>query len=57
MVICLELGENDLHVVTLVPLTPRHLLLHYNPECFNLFGAGLPRLSWKEADKRVSVFS
>jgi len=24
-----------------------HLLLHYNPEWFNLSGTGLPRLSWK----------
>jgi len=28
MVICLERGANDLHVVQLMPLLPHHLLLH-----------------------------
>ena len=28
MVICLERGANDLHMVQLMPLPPRHLLLH-----------------------------
>ena len=28
MVICLEWGSNDLHVVQLMSLPPRHLLLH-----------------------------
>ena len=28
VVICLELGANDLHMVHLMPLPPRHLLLH-----------------------------
>ena len=27
---------------------PQNLLLHWNPEWFNLSGAGLPRLSWKK---------
>jgi len=45
MVICLEQGANDLHMVWLMPL--HHLLLHLNPEWFNLSGAGLPSLSWK----------
>jgi len=27
MVICLEQGANDLHMVQLMPLPPRHLLL------------------------------
>jgi len=27
MVICLERGANDLHVVRLMPLPPHHLLL------------------------------
>jgi len=27
MVICLELGANDLHMVQLMPLPPHHLLL------------------------------
>jgi len=47
MVICLECGSRDLHMVHLMPLPPHRLLLHYNPEWFNLSGAGLPRLSWK----------
>ena len=28
-------------------LPPHHLLLHKNPNCLNLSGAGLPSLSWK----------
>jgi len=39
-------GANDLHVVQLMPLPPHHLLLHENPDWFNLSGAGLRRLSW-----------
>ena len=35
MVICLERGANDLHMVQLMPLPPRHLLLQQNPEWFN----------------------
>jgi len=29
VVICLERGADDLHTVQLMPLPPRHLLLHY----------------------------
>jgi len=47
MVICLERDANDLHMVHLMPPPPRHLLLHYNPDWFNLSDASLPRLSWK----------
>ena len=47
MVICLQRGANDLHMVQLMPLPPHHLLLHYNPDWFNLSGASLPRLSRK----------
>jgi len=32
MVIFLEQGANDLHVVLLMPLSPSHLLLHHHPE-------------------------
>jgi len=46
MVICLERGANDLHIVQLMPPPPHHLLLHLNPEWFGLSGASLPRLSW-----------
>jgi len=48
MVVCLEQGANDLHMVQLLPLPPDHFLLHYNADPFSLFGAGLPRLSWKK---------
>ena len=50
MVICLERGANRLYLVRLMPLPPRHLLLHQN-----LSGVSLPRLSWKESVKWVSV--
>ena len=36
MVICLERGANDLHMVQLMPLPHRHLLLQQNPEWFIL---------------------
>jgi len=29
VVICLELGANDLHMIQLMPVPPHHLLLHY----------------------------
>jgi len=35
MVVCLERGANDLHVVWLVPLPPYRLLLQQNPDWFN----------------------
>jgi len=47
VVICLERGADDLHMVQLMPLPPHHPLLHLNPEWFNLSGAGLLRLPWK----------
>jgi len=47
VVICLKCGADDLHMVQLTPLPPRHLLLHKNPEWFNVSGAALPRMSWK----------
>jgi len=37
----MERGANNLHMVELMPLPPNHLLLHWNPEWFNLSGAGL----------------
>jgi len=40
VVIGLERGANDLHMVQLTPVPPHHLLLHGNPEQFNLSGAG-----------------
>jgi len=53
VVIYLEQGANDLHMVQLMPMPPHHLLLHQSPEGFGLSGAGLPRLS--EVIKRVCV--
>ena len=34
VVICLERGANDLHMVQLMPLPSHHLLLHWNPDWF-----------------------
>jgi len=50
MVICLECGANDLHMVQLMPLPPII-------SCFSkiLSGAGLPRLSWKKRPLNVCV--
>ena len=47
MVICLQRGAYDLHMVQLMPLPPHHLLLRYNRDRFDLSGAGLPRSFWK----------
>jgi len=43
--VCLERGAKDLHMVQLMPVPPYHLLVHQNPDQFNLSGASLPRLS------------
>jgi len=42
MVISLEQGANDLHMVQLMPLLPRHLLLQQNPEWFILLVPAYP---------------
>jgi len=47
MVVCMERCANDLHIVQLMPLPGHHLLLHWNPDWFNLSNAGLLGLSWK----------
>jgi len=47
VVICLERGANDMHMVQLMPLPPHHFLLYWNLDWFNISGAGLPRLSRK----------
>jgi len=44
MVICLEHGANDLHMFQLMPLPPRHLLLHYHLEWFSLFWCRLTQV-------------
>jgi len=51
MVNSLERGANDM--VQLMPMPHHHLLLQLNSEWFTLSGAGLPRLSWKKAIKRM----
>ena len=55
VVICLERSANCLHMVQLMPQLPKtpSPLPHLNPEWFYLSGTGLPRLSCKEAVKRV----
>jgi len=57
MVICLKWGSgaDDLHMVQLMPMPPNYRLLHYNPDRFNLSGAGLLGLSRKKAVKQVSM--
>jgi len=49
MIICLERGANDLHMVQLIKMPLHNLLLHYNADWCNVSGASLPvaRLSWK----------
>jgi len=48
VVICLEQGANDLHMVQLMPLPPRDLS---KSNVVYVSGAGLPTLSWKKAVK------
>jgi len=49
MVICLQQGANDLHMVQLM-LRPSRASLQ--PNWFNHSGGGLPRLSWKRHQSR-----
>jgi len=51
MVICLDHGVNDLHIVKLMPLPTYQLLLHYNPEWFTLLVLAYPGCPGKEAIK------
>ena len=52
MVICLEQGANDLHIIQLMPLPPESLAPAKSRMVYRyLSGAGLPRLSWKKAIK------
>ena len=55
MVICLQRDANDLHMVQLLALPLHCLLLHYNPDWFNLSGAGLPGCLEKEAVRQTSL--
>jgi len=56
MVICLEQGADNLHMVELMPLPPDRLLLHLNSDWFNLSGAGLTRLSWKKRPLNLYLY-
>ena len=49
MVICLERGADDLHMVQLLPLPPRHLLLQQNPEWFILLVPAYPDCPGKKS--------
>ena len=55
MVICLERGASDLHMVQLMPLPPHHLLLQQNPERFILLVPAYPGCPGKKAVKRLCV--
>ena len=55
MVVCLERGANDLHMVQLMPLPPHHLLLKQNPEWFILLLPAYPGCPGKKAVKRLCV--
>jgi len=39
-----------------MPLPPNHLLLHYNPEWCNVYGASIHRLSWKKGWVYVRMY-
>ena len=53
MIICLQRGANDLHMVQLMPLPPHHLLLQQNPEWFILLVPTNPGCPGKKAVKRL----
>ena len=55
MVICLERGANDLHMVQLMPLPPRRLLLQQNPKWFILLVLAYPGCPGKKAIKWLCV--
>jgi len=51
VVICLERGANDLHMVQLIPLPPYRLLLQYNPESFTFLVPAYPGYPGKKSVK------
>ena len=55
MVICLQRGADDLHMVQLRCQCRLSPLASLKSTLVQLSGAGLPRLLWKKAVKRVSV--
>jgi len=56
VVICLQQGTNDSHVVQRIPLPPHHLLLHENPEWFTFLVPVYRGCPATEAVKRVLCF-
>ena len=56
MVICLERGANDLHMVQLMPLPPHHLLLQQNPEWLSFWYQPTQVDLEKKAVKRLCVY-
>ena len=57
MVVCLERGADDLHMVQLMLLPPHHLLLQLKSRMVYPSGTGLPRLSWKKRPLNVCVLN
>ena len=55
MVVCLERGANDLHMVQLTPLPLHHLLLQQNPEWFILLVPAYPGCPGKKTVKMLCV--
>ena len=55
MVISLERGANDLHMVQLMPLPPHHFLLQQNPERFILQVPAYPGCPGKMTVKWLCV--
>jgi len=56
MVVCLDLGADDLHLVQLMPLPPHHLLCFIKIQIDLIFLVpAYPGCPGKEAVKRVSV--
>ena len=55
MVICLEQGANDLHMVWLMPLPPHHLLLHQIQIALTFLMPAYQGRPGKEAVKWISV--
>ena len=53
VVICLERGADDLHMVHLMPLPPHHLLLQWNPELFTFLVPAYPGCPGKKAVKCI----
>ena len=55
MVVCLEQGASDLHMVQLMSLPPNHLLIQQNPDWFILLVLAYTGCSGKKAVKRLCV--